>query len=114
METITHNNLPEAVATLLWKIDRLYEEVQQLKGSRVADDKMTIQEVSELTHKAVSTLYRYTSNKTIPHQKIGNDLSFSRKEIERWMSEHSVKLASEIESEAEERMIALNKKKAPR
>jgi excisionase family DNA binding protein len=110
---VNHNNLPEAIAYLIARVEAIGAAVTKIQAGAIAEnDTMTIDEVAELLRKGKSTIYQYTSAKTIPHSKIGNDLSFSRKEIKKWMDEHKVKLATETENEAEERMIALNKKKA--
>ncbi len=76
---VTHDNLPQAVEHL---IKMMEEQAQNSKNNMsVEDDEISIEEVSSLIKKSVSTIYRYTCQNSIPHSKQGNTLHFYRSEI---------------------------------
>ena len=72
---------------------------------------LDIQGVSALTGFQVSTLYKFTSQKTIPFHKPANGgsrrLCFNRKEILNWMQTHTVQTTEQYCDEA---IHKLNKK----
>ena len=47
-------------------------------------------ELSEFTGISKSTIYKFTSQKMIPHYVRGKFLYFDKKEIIKWMKEHKV------------------------
>lgn len=66
---VTHDNLPQAVEHL---IKMMEEQAQNSKNNMsVEDDEISIEEVSSLIKKSVSTIYRYTCQNSIPHSKQG-------------------------------------------
>lgn len=83
---VTYDNLPQAVEYLIKLMEMQVEK--QNKDVSIEEDEMTIKEVSTLIRKSISTIYRYTSQQSIPHTKLGNSLRFSRSEILAWMKIH--------------------------
>ena len=83
---VTYDNLPQAVEYLIKLIEMQVEK--QNKDVSIEEDEMTIKEVSALIRKSISTIYRYTSQQSIPHTKLCNSLRFSRSEILAWMGIH--------------------------
>ena len=77
------------------------EQAQNSKNNMsVEDDEISIEEVSSLIKKSVSTIYRYTCQNSIPHSKQGNTLHFYRSEILEWMKMHKKKCINELSDEA--------------
>lgn len=56
-------------------------------------------ELSIYTGISKSTLYKYTSQKMIPHYNRGKFLFFDRKEIIKWLKENPINLYDQNESE---------------
>jgi len=46
---------------------------------------LSIDELSSLLHAKKMSIYRWTSQKTIPHLRMGRRLLFERSEIEKWL-----------------------------
>lgn len=86
---LSFDNLPRTVAELHTKIDRLTAMLERFISS--ADTKslpeiMTVEDVSTMLCKSVSTIYAMTSEHRIPYRKQGNKLYFLRPEINAWLS----------------------------
>lgn len=82
------DNLPQSVAELHEKIDRLTGMLEQIISSTAATplpEFMTVEEVSAMLCKSVSTIYAMTSEHRIPYRKQGNKLYFLRSEIQSWL-----------------------------
>ena len=82
------DGLPQSVAELHDKIDRLTETVEKLAiaiGTNPQNELMTVEDVSAMLCKSVSTIYTMTSEHRIPYRKQGNKLYFIRKEITAWL-----------------------------
>ena len=82
------DGLPQSVAELHAKIDRLTETVEKLAvaiGTKPQNELMTVEDVSAMLCKSVSTIYAMTSEHRIPYRKQGNKLYFIRKEITAWL-----------------------------
>lgn len=76
---LSFDNLPRTVAELHTKIDRLTAMLERFISS--ADTKslpeiMTVEDVSTMLCKSVSTIYAMTSEHRIPYRKQGNKLLF--------------------------------------
>jgi excisionase family DNA binding protein len=61
-----------------------------VKAMRQPEPYIDIERVSELTGIPKTTIYKYTSNKTIPYYKKGKEVRFRWSEIENWMKESAV------------------------
>ena len=83
------------------KLQNLLEEtirkiLKEKEPSTNDSSPMTIKETSQYLNLSVSTLYRYTSQRLIPHHKPGKQLYFLRDELDQWLSEHRKSTAKEI------------------
>lgn len=59
---------------------------------------MSVSEASEYLKVSVSTLYKWTSQATIPHRKVGlKKLSFLKEDLDRFLASHRVADRAEIE-----------------
>lgn len=52
---------------------------------------LSIDEIVELLHLSKSTIYKMTSQKEIPHMKLGSRLYFSKEKILEWLKEHEIR-----------------------
>ena len=91
------NLLEEAIRKVLKETEPAYNDYPP----------MTIREASQYLNLSVSTLYRYTSQRLIPHHKPGKQLYFLRDELDQWLSDHRKSTAKEI---AADDFIFKNKK----
>lgn len=85
---LSFDNLPRSVAELHEKIDRLTGMFGQIISSTAATplpELMTVEDVSAMLCKSVSTIYAMTSEHRIPYRKQGNKLYFLRSEIQSWL-----------------------------
>lgn len=91
--SITFDNLPRSVAELHEKIDRLtwmFEQIISSAAIAPVPDIMTVEDVSAMLCKSVSTIYAMTSERRIPYRKQGNKLYFLRSEITSWVMDSVV------------------------
>ncbi len=89
IQTPSFENLPQAIADLHVKVDRLAEELHRITESladrKSVPDILTVNDVSAMLCKSVSTIYSMTSEHRIPYRKQGNKLYFLREEIVDWL-----------------------------
>ena len=58
----------------------------------IAPRLLNIQQVAAYLGLSVHTVYKFASQRKIPHIKIGKLLKFDRHEIDRWIGAHAVKV----------------------
>lgn len=90
---LSFDNLPRSVAELHEKIDRLTRMFEQIVSSTAVTplpEIMTVEDVSAMLCKSVSTIYAMTSEHRIPYRKQGNKLYFLRSEIKSWLMDSVV------------------------
>lgn len=90
---LSFDGLPHAVAELHAKIDRLtgmMEKMMQADTAAPLPEIMTVEDVSAMLCKSVSTIYAMTSEHRIPYRKQGNKLYFMRTEIKSWLMDSVV------------------------
>lgn len=90
---MSFDNLPRAVAELHSKIDTLTDMVEKLMSANTTQplpEIMTVEDVSAMLCKSVSTIYAMTSEHRIPYRKQGNKLYFMRTEIKSWLNDSIV------------------------
>lgn len=100
---LSFDNLPRSVAELHEKIDRLTGMLEQIISSTAVTplpEIMTVEDVSAMLCKSVSTIYAMTSEHRIPYRKQGNKLYFLRSEIQSWLMDA---VCSERYSEAQKK-----------
>ena len=102
---ISFNELPQAVAQLINKVDRietLLTEKQPEPQER--DQWMNITDLCAYhpDHPAKPTVYSWIGQRSIPYHKKGKKLMFLKSEIEAWLKASRRKTAAEIHAEAEE------------
>lgn len=90
---LSFDNLPRSVAELHEKIERLTRMFEQFISSTAVTpllEIMTVEDVSAMLCKSVSTIYVMTSEHRIPYRKQGNKLYFLRSEIQSWLMDSVV------------------------
>lgn len=98
-EPITHNNLPEAVAMLLQKVEKL-EQMLSNRPEPDADDRwFNLDELIEYLpdHPRRATVYGWISKKAIPYHKTAGrkQLAFLQSDIDKWLQDGKRKTLTE-------------------
>jgi len=75
---------------------------------------LNISEVAEYLSMAKSSVYKMTSERSIPHFKTGKKLLFKRSELDEWIKQYKIKTRREIEIEADEYLIRKGSKRNSR
>jgi len=94
MVLITPDELGEIIRTNVR--EALAEQTQSASPS---SKPLTIDEAAKYLGIPKNTLYQLTSNREIPHQKIGRRLKFLTHQLDEWIAGKRKKTRSEIESE---------------
>jgi hypothetical protein len=84
------DQMPEAMAEVLDEIRAIKAEIRSIKAADAEKKKdahtpVGIERASEITGKAVTTLYRYTANGLIPCYKRGKSVLFYEDELLEWV-----------------------------
>ncbi|MBW2986514.1 helix-turn-helix domain-containing protein [Candidatus Woesearchaeota archaeon] len=89
MDKINFNDLPEAIAKLLARTERIEELLsKQSSTTKNSPNKpLTIKEAAAFLNLAPQTLYGLTCKKTIPHYKKNKRLYFKQEELELWLKD---------------------------
>jgi len=113
METLTFDQLPNAVTMLIKEVSelkRLLIEKQEQTPIIPPEQLLSIQQASEFLSLSVPTLYSKVSKGELPVMKRSKRLYFSRTELMEYIKEGRKKSNAEIEQEA--KAYLLNNKKA--
>jgi excisionase family DNA binding protein len=101
METLSFENLPQAVANLKESVSEIKQLlIEKINEQPEADQLLIIQQAAELLNISVSTIYGLVNKETIPVMKKGKRLYFSKQELIAWVKAGRKKTVSEIEAEA--------------
>jgi excisionase family DNA binding protein len=87
------------------RLDRIEKAIHNLSvnGSLAhASDPMDVKDLSAYLKISVSTIYKFTSTRSIPYYKNGKRLFFKREEINDWIFTTKINSSYEIEKEANE------------
>lgn len=93
------NSIEDLLKTLL-KNDKVEVPVTEILNLNQAAEHLSITK---------STLYKKTSERSIPHFKQGKRLYFKRNELDTWLTEQKVKTISELEREANDYIMKKGK-----
>ncbi|MGC9151270.1 MAG: helix-turn-helix domain-containing protein [Microbacter sp.] len=100
---ISFNDMPQALAYLIGKVERLETLLSATKSELPESDKwFNLQELcSYLPDKpARQTVYGWIGQKLIPYHKKGKKLQFLKSEIDAWLIGDKHKSVSELQAEA--------------
>ena len=92
MGNITFEQLPQAVSTLIERVEQLAGKVDEVLCKAAGKDTgkrslLSLEEVAALLCKSASTIYAMTSEKRIPYRKRGNRLYFFEDEVMQWIEQ---------------------------
>ena len=103
MERITFDQLPEMVALILEKLERI-EDALSIRGNidqRPFKDMFTVDEACSFMGVSKSTLYKMSSSNVIPlYKPTGGRIYFKRDDIIEYLQQNRVMSQKEIEQEA--------------
>ena len=109
--TIKFEDMPEALAYLIEKVEELDRKLESLSDVSALnkDVWMRIKELCAYmpTRPAVQTVYGWTSAHLIPFHKKGKRIMFLKSEIDKWLMGEQLKSIREIEADAEAFCAAL-------
>ena len=106
-------DLPGAVTELLEKVSSIEEYLKHGSAQKVQneDGLLTITEAGELLHLSTNTIYKLAQHRAIPYIKKGKRLIFLKEELISWLKTGKKKTEAELRAEAENSLIANNKKR---
>lgn len=102
-QPISHNDVPQALAYLINKVDRLETLLNVSKPEQTNPDKwFNLQELQNyLPDKpARQTVYGWVGQKLIPYHKKGKKLQFLKSEIDAWLISDKHKTVAELQADA--------------
>jgi excisionase family DNA binding protein len=107
MEPFGFDQLPEAIRTLIEKVDGLENLLLNLQPKDEDRQKMlNIQEAATFLNITVAALYSLVSRKDIPVNKPGKRLYFDQNELTEWIRSGKKKTTAEIEQQATAKVSA--------
>ena len=102
METITFEQLPQAVTTLIEKVSKIEELVTEKSTQTEQTEKfLTIEEAAKFLDLTVQTVYVKVHRGELPVMKRGKRLYFSDIELVEYLKAGRKKTNAEIDAEAE-------------
>jgi excisionase family DNA binding protein len=90
---------------ILERLDRIEKTIEQLSANGPLaniNDPMDVKDLSAYLKISASTIYKFTSTRSIPYYKNGKRLFFKREEINDWIFTTKINSSYEIEKEANE------------
>lgn len=104
MTNLTYNDVPQALAQLLDKVNHLEQLIttQQPQQTPEAPEWMNLKDLRAYLpdHPAQTTVYGWIRANSIPYYKTGKKLSFKKSEIDEWLNATRSKTDAEIEADA--------------
>jgi len=114
METLTFDQLPQAVSKLHDKLEvieqLLLHQHEQPAGQ---EELLNISQAAKFLNLSVPTIYSKVCRKEIPVNKRGKRLYFYRSELTEWVKSGRKKTVDEIRQEAVEQLAATTRKSRP-
>jgi excisionase family DNA binding protein len=106
METITFDQLPQAVGRLQEQLNHIEQLLLQRRTrAPETDDLLTISEAAKFLNLSIPTIYTKVSRKEIPVNKKGKRLDFYKSELAGWIKTGRKKTTAEITLEVEQSII---------
>lgn len=101
---ISFNDMPQALAYLINKVDKLESLLSNQKSANVepSDRWFNLQELCEYLpdRPARQTVYGWIGQHAVPYHKKGKKLQFLKSEIDAWLKSDKRKTAAELHAEA--------------
>ncbi|AKD04359.1 helix-turn-helix domain-containing protein [Pontibacter korlensis] len=102
METLTFEQLPQAICQLHEKISKLEQLLQERQNPQHVEEMFTVEQAAAFLNLTITTLHRKVSSRQIPSNKSGNRLYFYKSELEAWIKGGRKKTLAELQLEAQE------------
>lgn len=88
MNKVSFEEMPQLVAALNEKIDRVLDELKernQPRSDTKGEPMIGIEEAARILNLAVSTVYKLTQQKRIPYYQPAKQLLFKNSELQEWL-----------------------------
>jgi excisionase family DNA binding protein len=111
MTTILQMNQEDLRAEIKNCLRESIEEIKKIQVEPPQSDRIGLQEAMQVTGLQKSALYKMTMTGTIPHEKYGKRLVFSRKKLAGWIEQRTIRKQSleeiaikQLQKEAQKRI----------
>lgn len=111
MEILTSLKISELEQIITASIQKCLSSTPQITPSEPSD-RISIDEVCNLTGYTKPTIYKLSFTGSIPCEKFGKRLIFSRHELAQWMQDRTIRKQSPIEAATAHLQREANKKSA--
>jgi len=100
--TLNFNDLPQAMAEVLDRLEEIQKKVDLLStSSNHEPELMGADDAAEFLHIAKPTLYNKINNRSIPHFKFGGKLLFRKSDLMEFLETGIVKTRNQMSADAE-------------
>ena len=86
--------------------------INRTEKSEPLQDRLSLHDAEKITGLSLSMLYKLTMDRAIPFEKYGRKLIFSRKDLDQWMNNRTVRKLPTSEIAENHLSIVANKKRA--
>ena len=97
---LTQISLEEFREIIREEIHRAFKQLDFGSSTEDFDEILDVNKACQFLGVSKSTIYKKTSDREIPHSKVGKRLYFKRSELIEWISEGRQKTMKDIEQEA--------------
>ena len=97
-QSMTFDQLPEAVTELTRKVDELYKVIKNVQPQDPQEQFLSVDETAKFLNLSVPTIYSKVSRREIPYMKRGKRLYFNRKDLETYLKGSRVRTVGELET----------------
>jgi excisionase family DNA binding protein len=102
METITFEQLPQAVSSLHEKLDKIEKLLLQNEHAEEKDELLNIVQAAQFLNLTTATIYGKVCRKEIPVNKQGKRLYFYKSELAEWIKSGRQRTSAELQQEAKQ------------
>ena len=114
-QVLNFNDLPTALSLVINQLKEIDSKISLLSSqfqSNKENEWLTVTELCAYipTHPVEHTIYCWTSSREIPYHKRGKRIMFLKSEIDEWLKGVKGKSKHEIQKEAEEYVLSIQRK----
>jgi excisionase family DNA binding protein len=96
---ITFERIPEAIQTLLHRLDKIESLLSKERQTTDEEIPITVKQAASILSLSTATLYSKVNRREIPFIKRGGRLYFSKRDLLAYINEGRVSTAEEIKNE---------------
>lgn len=89
------------MSELLEQIDQRLRRIEEMLLEKRGGELLDVDGAAKMTGYSKSHIYKLSSERLIPHFKLGSRILFNEDDLNAWMTQDRVKTKSEIRSDAE-------------